>query len=141
MLGECQGGLLGPCVGERGPSADDRRRFSTDVAADAVAFCGAVAQIFHSLFKTLQGKPVVVELKNDLRIRGTLHSVDQFLNIKLEAISVDRSDSCPHLSAVKDCFVRGSVVRYIELPPDAVNVDALHDACRRESKELKKTVQ
>ncbi|KAH1081323.1 hypothetical protein J1N35_021084 [Gossypium stocksii] len=32
----------------------------------------------------LVGREVTVELKNDIAIRGTLHSVDQYLNIKLE---------------------------------------------------------
>ncbi len=34
-------------------------------------------QHFFSFFKTLVGKEVIVELKNDLAIKGTLHSVDQ----------------------------------------------------------------
>jgi U6 snRNA-associated Sm-like protein LSm2 len=38
--------------------------------------------LFYSFFKSLVGKDVVVELKNDLCICGTLHSVDQYLNIK-----------------------------------------------------------
>jgi U6 snRNA-associated Sm-like protein LSm2 len=38
--------------------------------------------LFYSFFKSLVGKDVVVELKNDLSICGTLHSVDQYLNIK-----------------------------------------------------------
>jgi U6 snRNA-associated Sm-like protein LSm2 len=39
--------------------------------------------LFYSFFKSLVGKDVVVELKNDLSICGTLHSVDQYLNIKV----------------------------------------------------------
>ena len=35
------------------------------------------------------GYSVTVELKNDLSITGTLVSVDQFLNIKLDDIQVD----------------------------------------------------
>ena len=35
------------------------------------------AMLFYSFFKSLVGKDVVVELKNDLSICGTLHSVDQ----------------------------------------------------------------
>ena len=42
--------------------------------------------LFYSFFKTLVGKEVVVELKNDLEIKGTLHSVDQYLNVKLENV-------------------------------------------------------
>ena len=44
--------------------------------------------LFFSFFKTLVDHEVTVELKNDIQIRGTLRSVDQYLNIKLENISV-----------------------------------------------------
>lgn len=43
--------------------------------------------LFFSFFKTLVGKDVVVELKNDIELKGRLHSVDQFLNVKLEEVS------------------------------------------------------
>jgi small nuclear ribonucleoprotein (snRNP)-like protein len=39
----------------------------------------------------------VVELKNDLSICGTLHSVDQYLNIKVLEISRDAPDIRPFL--------------------------------------------
>jgi len=55
------------------------------------------AQLFYSFFKTLVGKEIVVELKNDLAIRGTLHSVDQYLNVKLLDISVVEPDKFPHM--------------------------------------------
>lgn len=38
-----------------------------------------------------------MELKNDLAIRGTLHSVDQYLNIKLENTRVVDQDKYPHM--------------------------------------------
>ena len=44
--------------------------------------------LFYSFFKTLVGKHVVVELKNNLCLSETLHSVDQYLNVKLEGVSV-----------------------------------------------------
>jgi small nuclear ribonucleoprotein (snRNP)-like protein len=40
---------------------------------------------------------VTVELKNDIQIRGTLKSVDQYLNIKLYDISVVEEIKYPHL--------------------------------------------
>ena len=70
-----------------------------------------VSQQFFYFFKTLVGKPVVVELKNDISLRGRLHSVDQYLNIKLDDMHVMEPDKHPHLSAVNNCFIRGSVVR------------------------------
>ncbi|KAE9964615.1 U6 snRNA-associated Sm-like protein LSm2 [Venturia inaequalis] len=77
--------------------------------------------LFFSFFKTLVDHEVTVELKNDIHVRGTLKSVDQFLNIKLEN------------SAVKSVFIRGSVVRYVHLPATAVDTTLLEDATRREA--------
>nr|KJB21472.1 hypothetical protein B456_004G083500 [Gossypium raimondii] len=53
--------------------------------------------LFFSYFKDLVGREVTVELKNDLAIRGTLHSVDQYLNIKLENTRVVDQDKYPHM--------------------------------------------
>ncbi len=53
--------------------------------------------LFYSYFKTLVGKQVTVELKNDLAITGTLHSVDQYLNIKLNNVHVVNEQKYPHM--------------------------------------------
>ncbi|EWC46938.1 hypothetical protein ABW19_dt0205060 [Dactylella cylindrospora] len=89
--------------------------------------------LFFSFFKTLVDHEVTIELKNDLSIRGTLKSVDQFLNIKLDDIQVVDEVKYPHLSAVKNVFIRGSVVRYVHLPANAVDTALLEDATRREA--------
>jgi len=115
------------------------------------------------VFKTLTDQEVTVELKNDLSIVGTLKSVDQFLNIKLDNIRVLDEDKHPHMVssappaenslapralcfcslgvaltldvllqiAVRNCFIRGSVVRYVQLPKAAVDTQLLEDATRR----------
>ena len=93
--------------------------------------------LFYSFFKSLVGKDVVVELKNDLSICGTLHSVDQYLNIKLTDISVTDPDKYPHMLSVKNCFIRGSVVRYVQLPADEVDTQLLQDAARKEAAQSK----
>ena len=54
-------------------------------------------QLFFSYFKELVGKEVIVELKNDLAISGILHSVDQYLNIKLENTRVMDEAKYPHM--------------------------------------------
>lgn len=56
-----------------------------------------------------------MELKNDLCITGTLHSVDQYLNIKLNNIRVINQQKYPHMLSVRNCFIRGSVVRYVQV--------------------------
>ncbi|ESA44187.1 U6 snRNA-associated Sm-like protein LSm2 [Neurospora crassa] len=86
-----------------------------------------------SFFKTLIDHEVTVELKNDIQIRGVLKSVDQFLNIKLDNIQVVEELKYPHLSAVKNVFIRGSVVRYVHLPQESVDIQLLEDATRREA--------
>uniref|UniRef100_A0A4X2K0W5 LSM2 homolog, U6 small nuclear RNA and mRNA degradation associated n=1 Tax=Vombatus ursinus TaxID=29139 RepID=A0A4X2K0W5_VOMUR len=139
--------------------------------------------LFYSFFKSLVGKDVVVELKNDLSICGTLHSVDQvrrkgpyirflegnmnmrdgreelegearylgpdfsvngvslsliqYLNIKLTDISVTDPEKYPHMLSVKNCFIRGSVVRYVQLPADEVDTQLLQDAARKEAMQQK----
>ncbi|EOD36392.1 hypothetical protein EMIHUDRAFT_70748 [Emiliania huxleyi CCMP1516] len=106
-------------------------------------------QLFFSFFKTLVGKEVVVELKNgarsslgrarpaDLAIRGTLHSVDQFLNVKLLQVTVDDRENFPHMQSVKTCFIRGSVIKYVQLPASEVDTELLQDATRREMAQQK----
>ena len=61
--------------------------------------------MFFSYFKELVGKEVTVELKNDLAIRGTLHSVDQYLNIKLENTCVVDQDKYPHMVCLLLCLI------------------------------------
>ncbi|OAA32765.1 small nuclear ribonucleoprotein LSM2 [Moelleriella libera RCEF 2490] len=87
----------------------------------------------HSFFKTLIDQEVTVELKNDIQLKGILKSVDQYLNIKLDDISVVEEPKYPHLSSVKTVFIRGSVVRYVHLPAASVDTQLLEDATRREA--------
>ena len=47
---------------------------------------------------------VQVELKNDLRVTGLLHSVDQYLNIKLTDIAVEDAAKFPHMVSFLGCF-------------------------------------
>ncbi|GAA5870048.1 hypothetical protein JCM5296_007271 [Sporobolomyces johnsonii] len=89
--------------------------------------------LIFSVLKTLQDQELTVELKNDMAIRGQLKSVDQFLNIKLDNIRVLDEERYPHMVAVRNCFIRGSVVRYVQLPRAAVDTQLLEDATRRES--------
>ena len=56
-----------------------------------------LAQLFYSFFKTLVGKEIAVELKNDVALTGTLHSVDQYLNVKLTDVHVVDAERYPQL--------------------------------------------
>lgn len=88
--------------------------------------------LFFSFFKTLVGQEVVIELKNDVKITGTLKSVDQYLNVKLDNIQVD-SEKYPQFIAIKNLFFRGTYIRYIHLNPASVDTNLLQDASRREA--------
>ncbi|KAL4932887.1 uncharacterized protein BDV17DRAFT_279235 [Aspergillus undulatus] len=84
-------------------------KLQVEMGRDPSKLLEGIGSVF---FKTLTNQVVTIELKNDIRIRGTLKSVDQYLNIKLDDIDVLDLDKYPHLSSVKNMFIRGSVVRY-----------------------------
>ena len=84
-------------------------------------------------FKTLVGKEVAVGVKNDLVLMGTLHSVDQYLNVKLTNVTMVDSNKYPQLLMLQNCFIRGSVVRYIQLLPEEVDTKLLQEAARKEN--------
>ncbi|RAR00043.1 hypothetical protein DDE82_007645 [Stemphylium lycopersici] len=90
-----------------------------------------------NFFKTLVEHEITVELKNEVQIRGTLKSVDQYLNIKLDNAEAVDELRWPHLCSTKDMFIRGSVVRYVHLPSGAVDTALLEDATRREAEAAK----
>merc|ERR1712137_1534010 len=97
----------------------------------------AATMLFFSFFKTLVEHEITVELKNEVQIRGTLKSVDQYLNIKLDNAEAVDELKWPHLCSTKDMFIRGSVVRYVHLPSGAVDTALLEDATRREAEAAK----
>ena len=81
--------------------------YATRVPLEVCLFANSVARA--SFFKTLVDHEVTVELKNDISIRGTLKSVDQYLNIKLDDVSVVEEMKYPHLvcciwAGFEDCF-------------------------------------
>lgn len=62
-------------------------------------------------------------------------SLLQYLNMKLNGIEVEDKVQHPHLLSVKNCFVRGSTIRYVQIPPKDVDVELLQDATRHEHSE------
>ena len=75
-----------------------------------------------------------MEMKNDVVLTGILLSVDQYLNVKLSQVNVVEGDKHPQLAAMNNCFIRGSVVRYIQIPSSEVDTELLQDAARKEMK-------
>ena len=66
-------------------------------------------------------------------LTGALHSVDQYLNIKLTSVQVVNKERYPQLMALKNCFIRGSVVRYVQINPMDVDTELLQDATRKDN--------
>ena len=91
--------------------------------------------LFLHLFRTLQGKVVVVTLKNSIVIKGILESVDHFYNIKLLQTEVLDTASCQITKALSSAFIRGSSILYIERPKEEVDLELLHDAIIRQESE------
>ncbi|KAG0613688.1 hypothetical protein M758_6G122100 [Ceratodon purpureus] len=92
-VGSCEG-----CLWSKASSAGRFDFRSVDCQADCWRISSAAStMLFFSYFKELVGKEVIVELKNDLAISGILHSVDQYLNIKLENTRVVDDTKYPHM--------------------------------------------
>jgi len=47
-----------------------------------------------------------MEVKNDLVMTGTLHSVNQYLNVKLTNVTVVDSNKYPQLLTLQNCFIQ-----------------------------------
>eukprot|EP00953_Heterococcus_sp_UTEX-ZZ885_P009580 5633-Heterococcus_DN1.PRE.2 len=119
------------CKEKSNSSVQITARFSSRVIS--APRCLLRARLFYSFFKTLVGKEVCVELKNEVSLTGVLHSVDQYLNVKLTGVKVVDSERYPQFADMKGCFIRGSVVRYIQIPSSEVDTELLQDACRKEN--------
>lgn len=81
---------------------------------------------------TTHFQQITVDLKSDIKITGTLKSVDQYLNVKLDNIKVD-TEKYPQFIAIKNLFLRSTSIRYIHLNPACVDTNLLQDASRREA--------
>ena len=52
-------------------------------------------------------------------------------------VQVVDAERYPQLVAVKNCFIRGSVVRYVQIPAGEVDKELLQDAARKENEKKK----
>ncbi len=85
-------------------------------------------QLFHTFFQTLVGKVVVVELKNDLALRGTIHSVDQYMNFKLDGAEVVDKDRFPQLVRPAALFAGGACVTMLSVCASSLSRTCLYAA-------------
>ncbi|CAD7924525.1 unnamed protein product [Amoebophrya sp. A25] len=93
--------------------------------------------LFYKYFLKLaeQQAEVTVELKNDLQVKGKIVAVDQFLNIRLNNVSCSDPEKFPYLLSLKNCFIRGSVLRYVHLNPSDVDTAELAEETKKQALE------
>jgi U6 snRNA-associated Sm-like protein LSm2 len=80
---------------------------------------------------------VILELKNDIKIAGTLATVDESLNFYLNNMKVIDEEKNPYLMSCKNGFVRGNTIRYVHLQKKEVDTEPLTEACKKEAKRSK----
>jgi hypothetical protein len=73
-----------------------------------------------------------------LNVKFYIHLEHIFFSFfQLTDISITDPEKYPHMLSVKSCFIRGSVVRYVQLPSDEVDTQLLQDAARKEVAQAK----
>jgi U6 snRNA-associated Sm-like protein LSm2 len=85
-----------------------------------------------------RGVAISVELKNGVIIQGKLSYVDKHLNFNLYDINVDikkypqfvRRSRLTKITQ-KTCFIRGSTVMYVHIPPSEMDTDLVEEAFKR----------
>ena len=83
-----------------------------------------------AFIQALEGVKVVVELRRDTVVRGTLDSADEGLNLQLSNATVKTADGAQRSAATLQ--VRGRSVRFIHLPGN-VEPAAAVEAHRRKA--------
>jgi len=88
----------------------------------------------YSVFQSLVGKPLRVELKNGLVISAVLYDIDLFLNLKLSdaAVESNRDGVFLGLKEKKVVFIRGSSVKFAWIQESDVCLKRMEDSVRNE---------
>ena len=86
--------------------------------------------MFVRMFEGLVGHQIVVVMKNEVVVKGTLEWCDGNMNMKLVDVDVLNRAAFPQLPKVSSLTLRGSAVMYVNLPPDAVDIERLHAISR-----------
>lgn len=85
---------------------------------------------FVKMFRDLVGHKVILELKNEVVMKGTLKSCDVYFNFELVDVEVLNHAAFPQLPLINSTLVRGSAVHYVYLPPDEIDLDQLAEMSR-----------
>ena len=86
--------------------------------------------MFVRMFEALVGHEIIVLMKNEAVVKGTLEWCDDVMNMKLVDVEVLNEAAFPHLPKITSMTLRGSSIMFVNLPPDAVDIEKLHAASR-----------
>lgn len=89
-----------------------------------------------TLIRISKNRKIDVELKNNEIYEGSLIECDLMMNMHLKNVSVKTTDGRTYF--LLDCFLKGSLVKYVKLNPGIMNVQ---DVMQKRSKTKKKQVK
>ncbi|ESN94681.1 hypothetical protein HELRODRAFT_152911, partial [Helobdella robusta] len=77
-----------------------------------------------SLIRGINGRKTTVELRNEKKAFGTLESVDHNMNIHMSDVTL--TDIFGSETVFDKFFVRGTNIRYVQIPSDVSITEILH---------------
>jgi len=87
-----------------------------------------------AFIQALEGSQIVIELRRDTIVRGTLISADAELNLQLKDATLKLLDGTQRTAA--ELYIRGSAVRFIHLPGNLDPASAVRAHRRRVAQAL-----
>ena len=89
--------------------------------------------MFFAILKSISqnNSKVIVELKNDMKLKGNLVSVDTNLNLVLSKPNFEENENIHQFKYTYNTFIRGNVIRYIHFNKKDINTELIEDACKK----------
>ena len=87
--------------------------------------------MFYAILKSISqnNSKVIVELKNDMKLKGNLVSVDTNLNLVLSKPTFEDNENMHQLKYSYNTFIRGNAIRYIHFNKKEINTELIEEAC------------
>ena len=94
--------------------------------------------MFYAILKSISqnNSKVIVELKNDMKIKGNLVNVDTNLNLVLSKPNFEEDENIHQFKHSHNTFIRGNVIRYIHFfNKKDIKTDIIEEACQKYNEE------
>lgn len=89
-----------------------------------------------SLLNAAQNKPMLVELKNGETFNGHLVNCDNFMNITLREVYQTSAEG-DKFWKLKECYIRGSTIKYLRVPDQLLDAVKDEQARAREANKFR----